>query len=135
MEENNMPNWCENSVSIWAENEKDIQEFKKKAFKTDKDGAEVFQFNNLIPMPEEIKDTTALSDTPNWYDWANENWGTKWDVEAMVSNEDIDSIEIEFETAWCPPQPVYDYIRTNFPDLTISWFFHEPGMEMAGYLE
>ena len=110
MEENNMPNWCENSVSIWAENEKDIQEFKKKAFKTDKDGAEVFQFNNLIPMPEEIKDTISPSDTPNWYDWANENWGTKWDVEIddITFDEEDNSFYCSFVSAWCPPITFYE---------------------------
>ena len=50
-----MPNWCENRVMISAETKEDMKEFKKKAFKKNKtDGAEIFQFNNLIPMPEDL---------------------------------------------------------------------------------
>ena len=59
-----MPNWCENRLMISADKEEDMKEFKDKAFKKDKDGAEVFQFNNLIPRPEEEKD---------WYNWNRNN--------------------------------------------------------------
>ena len=121
-----MPNWCENRVMISADKEEDMKEFKDKAFKKLEDGAEVFQFNNLIPMPEEEKE--------NWYEWNNNNWGTKWDVEAMTSNEDATCMEIEFDTAWAPPSEVYLHMYKNFPNLNISWFFHEPGMQLAGYL-
>ena len=41
-----MPNWCENKVMISAKKEEDMKFFKDKAFKKDKDGAEVFQFNH-----------------------------------------------------------------------------------------
>ena len=152
-----MPNWCENKISIWSENKEDMDKFKKKAFKINKDGDKVFKFNNLIPMPkgldiaggyrgegtpeqEELEKLQSLNikkhGYKDWYDWSNYHWGTKWDVEdVMISSEDDDLIEMDFETAWCPPEPVFQYIRTNFPDLTISWFFHEPGMELTGYLE
>jgi len=121
-----MPNWCENIVMISADKEEDMKEFKDKAFKKLEDGAEVFQFKNLIPMPEEEKE--------NWYEWNNNNWGTKWDVEAMTHDEDATWIKIEFDTAWAPPEPIYLYMYKNFPNLSISWFYHEPGMQLAGYL-
>ena len=121
-----MPNWCENRVMISADKEEDMKEFKDKAFKKLEDGAEVFQFKNLIPMPEKEKE--------NWYEWNNNNWGTKWDVEAMTHDEDATWIKIEFDTAWAPPEPIYLYMYKNFPNLSISWFFHEPGMQLAGYL-
>ena len=121
-----MPNWCENRVMISADKEEDMKEFKDKAFKKDKDGAEVFQFNNLIPRPKE--------EDKNWYDWNRKNWGTKWDIEAMTDDEDATCMEIEFDTAWSPPSEVYLYMYKNFPNLSISWFYHEPGMQFAGYL-
>ena len=121
-----MPNWCENRVMISADKEEDMKEFKDKAFKKDKDGAEVFQFNNLIPRPKE--------EDKNWYDWNRKNWGTKWDIEAMTDDEDATWMEIEFDTAWAPPSEVYLHMYKNFPNLNISWFYHEPGMQLAGYL-
>ena len=121
-----MPNWCENRVMISADKEKDMKEFKDKAFKKDKDGADVFQFNNLIPRPKE--------EEKNWHAWNRENWGTKWDVEAMTSDEDATSMEMEFDTASGPPEQIYLHMFNRFPNLNISWFYHEPGMQLAGYL-
>jgi|TARA_R100000458_G_C8183193_1_gene179482 hypothetical protein len=150
-----MPNWCENRVMISAEKKEDMKEFKKKAFKENKtDGAEIFQFNNLIPMPEELdimsgftnnkekkkelekkqKENVKKYGFKDWYDWRNAKWGTKWDVEAMTEYEDDKSLEMEFETAWAPPTEVYYHIYKNFPNLEISWFYHEPGMQISGYL-
>jgi len=121
-----MPNWCENRVSFSAKTKEDMKDFKNKAFRKLEDGAEVFQFNNLIPIPKEKKD--------DWYKWNTQNWGTKWDVEAMTHYEDDKFIEMEFETAWAPPTLVYDYIYNKFPRIEVSWFYHEPGMQYAGYL-
>ena len=149
-----MPNWCENRVMISADKEKDMKEFKDKAFKKLEDGAEVFQFNNLIPMPEDLdimsgftnekdkekelkkkqKENVKKYGFKDWYDWRNAKWGTKWDVEAMTDDEDATCMELQFETAWAPPTEGYFHIYKNFPNLSISWFYHEPGGQIAGYL-
>ena len=121
-----MPNWCNNQINIWGES-LDIKKFKKKAFKTDENGCKMFKFNNLLPRPKKEEE--------NWYNWNRENWGTKWDVEAMADCEDNKSIEIEFETAWGPPVAVFKHIKSKFPNLQISWYYHEPMMELAGYLQ
>ena len=39
-----------------------------------------------------------------------------------------------FNTAWGPASGIYDKIKEDFPDVGISWFYDEPGMEFAGYL-
>ena len=70
----------------------------------------------------------------NWYDWANANWGTKWEVSNVeVSGED-ETATYDFQTAWCPPEGVYNALVKRFPDLYISWFYDEPNMQLAGYL-
>ena len=71
-----------------------------------------------------------------WYDWRNQNWGTKWDAYSMSIDDDSmpNGFEVEFETAWCPPEPVCQAIREQFDDLCVSWFYDEPGCEVAGYL-
>ena len=145
-----MPNWCENRVNISGDI-KDIKAFRDKAFN---DG--VFHFNNLIPMPEGLDITSGNfgKGTPeqeeleklqstnlikhgykDWYDWCVANWGTKWDIEAEDTSDDNEFINLQFDTAWGPPDGVFYHIKDNFPSLDLSWFYDEPGMEMAGYLE
>ena len=71
-----------------------------------------------------------------WYDWNIANWDTKWDVAGSVEIEEQDSeiVEINFNTAWSPPEAICFKLREMFPDLSFSWFYDEPGMEFAGYL-
>ena len=71
-----------------------------------------------------------------WYNWRVHNWGTKWDCYSMEM-DDTDmphGFEVTFETAWSPPEEVCTAIREQFDDLSISWFYDEPGCEVAGYL-
>ena len=133
-----------------------------------------FSFNNIIPMPEELRGTSSpanVVDTQeevdkwkeehskwsdmgmgipitkkqhaslltkyefdNWYDWAVANWDTKWDASEVYLQDDDWMLKYEFETAWSPPEAICHALREQFPDLHISWFFREEGMEMAGYL-
>ena len=70
-----------------------------------------------------------------WYDWRVQNWDTKWDCyDVVVTDDDPDQLEVEFNTAWSPPEAICNEIREQYPDLAISWFFDEPGCEIAGYL-
>ena len=70
-----------------------------------------------------------------WYDWRLQNWDTKWDCyDVVVTDDDPDQVEIEFNTAWSPPEAICNELREQYPDLSISWFYDEPGCEIAGYL-
>ena len=72
----------------------------------------------------------------NWYDWCNRNWDTKWDVGDVVFQDDFENewLRYEFDTAWGPPTNIFHELEKRFPNIRISWFFNEPGMEIAGYL-
>jgi hypothetical protein len=71
----------------------------------------------------------------NWYDWQIENWGTKWDAsEAVLDEWDEDSLFYTFDTAWSPPEGIYNELTKLFPNLSISWFYREDGMQTAGWL-
>jgi hypothetical protein len=71
----------------------------------------------------------------NWYDWANANWGTKWETDCPeVTIDDWGGVEYKFDTAWGPPGPIYDALQELFPKLNISWFYREDGMQTAGWL-
>lgn len=127
-----MPNWCFNRVTIAGDVES-IKKFKDKHLTTK-------FFDSVIPMPDSIRNTEKIfgesSSTDNWYDWSISNWGTKWDVDVSGQGNDEDQyIYLEFDTAWCPPEGVYLRLRELYPDLSISWFYDEPGMSIAGYLE
>ena len=70
-----------------------------------------------------------------WYDWRVQNWDTKWDAyDVVVTDDDPDQLEVEFNTAWSPPEAICSALREQYPDVSISWFFDEPGCEIAGYL-
>ena len=70
-----------------------------------------------------------------WYDWRLQNWDTKWDAyDVAITDDEPDQLEVECETAWSPPEAICNQIREDYPDLSVSWFFDEPGCEIAGYL-
>ena len=42
--------------------------------------------------------------------------------------------EVQFNTAWTPPEGICRAMRKQFPDTDIQWFYDEPGEAIAGYL-
>ena len=116
-----MPNWCANELTITGP-EDDIQKFKELVSTSDSD----FRFDAVIPMPNGEWD----------YDWCNSNWGVKWDLpnDMYLDDGNDDMLMYSFDTAWGPPHGIYTKLTEIFPDITISWFWHEPGMEATGYL-
>ena len=71
-----------------------------------------------------------------WYDWRVQNWDTKWDAYDVEQHDfdDPDQYEVTFNTAWCPPDAICNQIREDYPDIGVSWFYDEPGCEIAGYM-
>lgn len=73
----------------------------------------VVDFNEIIPMPEEIQKSRHGGMVCYW---GRENWGTKWNaVDAEILNGDF-----VFSTAWASPTPVIDAISQKFPDVTFT---------------
>ena len=138
-----MPNWCSNEVSVYGD-EEDIKAFKE--FVTN--GEKVFDFNKILPMPK-VLDSDASSKLTkeesasrikkyghdNWYDWRVDNWGTKWDVpNAELQWEGETDLEYSIETAWAPPEGIHQALVDKFPHISISWFYREDGVQIAGCL-
>jgi Api92-like protein with ferredoxin domain len=70
--------------------------------------------------------------TPNWYVWANRNWGTKWNAcDFEVVADEPGRYEFTFETAWAPPIPVLVKMGEMFSALDFDLSGSEPGMEFA----
>lgn len=53
---------------------------------------------------------------PNWFGWSMENWGVKWDASSSKLTQKGKVLIFEFETAWAPPVPVFEYIAEHFAD-------------------
>ena len=150
-----MPNWCDNRVTISSNTEDDSQ-FKELVakFQVERPFNEIFpqpdwktipNENGQLPVEEEIKNKdgqliTITSNFPDgknddrWYHWCINNWGTKWDVNISEGDVDESYAEFEFQTAWAPASGIFDKIKEEYPDVAISWFYDEPGCEIAGYL-
>ena len=154
-----MPNHCFNRVDIGinSDSEDAKQQFSKllEIFESSD------PFNRIIPEPnwslledpkrgefskvkemtapngEVICSTTQWSDgtqDDRWYSWRLANWDTKWEAyDKEIVDADDDCFQVTFNTAWSPPEGIYARIKENFPDLYVTWFFDEPGMEIAGY--
>ena len=121
-----MPNWCDNQVSITGPNS--VINKIEKIVNEEKDTEGLLQF--MYPMPQELKDTTADgSDNKemikkyghsDWYGWATDNWGTKWDINEFYGvdrqeiSDDESTISFAFQSAWAPPTGAYEnFISEN----------------------
>ena len=149
-----MPNWCYNRVSVYSENTDQVTELFD-IFNNPE------PFNALIPSPkwsetpnedgeipviEEHKDSDGKvlftthkfpksgKTDDRWYDWQIQNWGTKWEPAEVDVEQCDEELEITFNTAWSPPEDICRAIRNKYPDVSVSWFYDEPGCEIAGYL-
>jgi len=125
-----MPNWCNNTLSLTGPKEK-ITAIYNKAKKDDA------LLQQLKPMPEALEGTTSPSDTPNWYDWRVQNWGTKWDVDmdGVELSDDGTTITGWFDSAWAPPIHAFEYFLTDNEDCSIKSYYYEGGMDFAGLWE
>ena len=54
-----------------------------------------------------------------WYEWCNENWGTKWN--SCDNNSDLEARTIIFSTAWSCPIPIVIALAKKFPDIDFVW--------------
>lgn len=94
-----------------------------------KDEKSLLSANKIIPMP------TELNGTCYWYDWVNNNWGTKWgfyQVSQKWEIKDDFSATISFQTAWSPAFPLIDKMAQLFPQLKITYSFADEGGFFVG---
>ena len=158
-----MPNWCHNRVEIYSDNPEDLKQIKS-IFKAERPlheiipepdwktiplteeylnhhGIKVGELGELPvpPDPDEKWGTPRFKSTgradERWYDWRVKNWGIKWDIDDIeLQDEDPQQLIYSFETPWGPPEEICTALREKFENISISWFFDEPGCEIAGYL-
>lgn len=124
-----MPNWCHNYMEITGPAD-EITRFKQfclgAVFKGE---PEQIDFNKIVPMPEDLKNQELSHPRPerNWYDWACDHWGTKWNAcHYHVGRDEPGLYECGFDTAWSPPVPIWEKIGEMFSKLTFVLGGSEP---------
>ena len=146
-----MPNHCHNRVTFYGDDTEDSRRYIAEI-------KQIFEdencFGQIIPEPDWPNTPNKDGELPvkhedpwltyrwsngrqddRWYDWRVQNWETKWDCyDVVVTDDDPDQLEVEFNTAWSPPEAICHELREQYPDLSVSWFYDEPGCEIAGYL-
>lgn len=144
-----MPNWTYNNVQFIGKTEDNVKQLQTMLKSDDNE----FDFNNVIPMPNELSDTVSGSENAkpewqkeqskklkakygadNWYDWSINNWGTKWNAcnTEVELNENV--LNYTFETAWDAPREIVRALEhmkeTILKDISIDWnCTHEDGNE------
>ena len=156
-----MPNHCHNRVTFYSANTEAVAKLKQifedescfgqiipepdwantPLMSSDVRGI-VYDRGKVGELPQYVEDyakrlvfkSTGHADD-RWYDWRVNNWDTKWDAyDVVVTDDDPECTEIEFNTAWSQPEAICHKIREDYPDVSVSWFYDEAGCEIAGYL-
>lgn len=180
-----MPNNIQNRLAVTGEKAEDIKIFLERI----KSKERQIDFNNIIPMPQALRDTEESSKTSNsifyyltmnkrpdlirsilrypqfydmdrfantpeeelndmyaigekyvnyykefgattWYDWANKNWGTKWNAYEIDSIMSLDgtSVTLLFQTAWSGVSTIIAKLTEMFPELVFEYAYADEDM-------
>ena len=143
-----MPNWTSNNV-LFVGKENQLKKLQTMLKSDDNE----FDFNNVIPMPNELSDTVSGSENAkpewqkkrsqeliskygadNWYSWSIENWGTKWNACDVTVEQNKNVLNYTFDTAWDAPREIVRALEhmkeTILKDIRIDWnCTHEDGDE------
>ena len=115
-----MPNWCSNRATITGPAPV-IQEITEILNRED---SPLLQW--MVPRPGDQED--------NWYNWNVSNWGTKWDIcDVYFENqEEEDSIEFSFCSAWGPPEQAFETWAAKDGRVQFHLEYWEPGSGFVG---
>lgn len=86
---------------------------------------------NRYENAQKAKAETGYTD---WYDWALDNWGTKWgDFDHYQNIRYVDEHELGYMTAWGPfSDKFWIEVSKKYPELTFTVTYDEPGMCFVG---
>ena len=150
-----MPNWCENSVTIFGTKEKIAQ--IRSVIKNYNQGDKVGFLGYCVPEPDytvtpvaktypeisavyansEEEKEKAIKNEPtiredSWWDWRVQNWGTKWEVDIECMSDDDDFISLSFVSAWSPPIEAYCTLLNHPEIIGVRANYYEPGCNFVG---
>jgi len=143
-----MPNWCNNTVEIGHSDPAKIKELvtavnEGKFLNYCRPVPEALQIvagrvgaddnPEQIALQEQTMNNLSVYGYATWYDFCVNEWGTKWDVDAIETIElegDVDHITFGFDSAWSPPTVAMEYLTEQ--GFTVKLYYYEPGMAFAG---
>ena len=125
-----MPNWCENSLSLFGK-----YEILMNFFKENKTDEIELSFEKSVPFPDEEYDRYfALSE-----------WGTKWEPSNLyivftpedsenLNDETLNNFKIEyfFDSAWGPPINWLEKVSKKYKNIIFEIEYAEGGNDFAG---
>ena len=144
-----MPNWCNNTITIEHKDSAKINEVVKSlTTKINDDTDESLFFTYCKPEPDYSK-TKVKSTYPEitkkeyeedidkkWWDWRVQNWGTKWNIEALdedrITVKD-NTVIFDCETAWSPPLEALTELENK--GFEIECDYYEGGCAFIGRYE
>jgi hypothetical protein len=143
-----MPNWCNNTVEIGHSDPTKIKELvtavnEGKFLNYCKPVPEALQIvagrvgddndPKQIELQKQTMNNLSVYGYATWYDFCVNEWGTKWDVDAIETIElegDVDHVTFGFDSAWSPPTGAMEYLMDQ--GFTVKLYYYEPGMAFAG---
>jgi hypothetical protein len=145
-----MPNWVSTTLTVRG-SEEEIKRFK--------DGIKDSRIlESYVPCPTELHETVAGSvgtdkaeehrkqqesniakyGHKDWYDWAYDNWGTKWGdcdteiSEPMAFSDGSWEVQARYMTAWGPADAGFLKVSAMFPTLLFTFDYDEEAGFFAG---
>lgn len=119
-----MPNYCFNTLQIEGE-EEDI-----KKFIAANKGEHSISLMKSLPVPTDPSPENPMN-------WREKNWGTTRDIDSKYSTNQWVSpkqYDVQFESAWTPPDTWVKYIATLYKTLKFSLYYDEPNCCFRGNL-
>lgn len=134
----------DDGVSVWPLHD-DIRVRARISMTPEPGEVSLFSFHALYPVPDDVMklpydDNTArkvgdLLGEPvpyGGYTWENQHWGCKWGGSEVDRACAHDYLQYSFSTPWGAPTDLFDKVAKDWPTLTFSLVFEEPGMGFAG---
>lgn len=89
----------------------------------------LFSCHRVIPRPADKES--------DWYEWNVANWGSKWDLNDVRFDGNVEDNEIcyYFETAWSPVVQVVEALAKEHKKLSFTYTFYETGSDYWGEVE
>lgn len=95
-------------------------------------------YNSLGELGKDYIDNIINYGYSQWFDWRNNVWGTKWNVEdEVIVNYDAESdeYEIEFNTAWSFPSGIVEEYSKLCSDDEFHWEYINEDYDGHHYLK
>lgn len=145
-----MPNWCDNTITITGDDDELVRLWE--IIRPEGEVKHV-HLTNAFPCPEELKNTVSGFLPENdpgyatwreqqesnrvkyghadWYDWCVANWGTKWEPDFDLVDDDIGRMVLRGDSAWSPPIELVQEVSRRYR-LTFRMVWSELGCDFVG---